>query len=370
MNTLGNLKYDTSETGISQFPVAMFSVVRDLSQNWELAYISNGVLELVGCHPVEVESWGIDNWMKMVCPEYVGLFYQTVKKCLTEERPQNFMFKVRKSNRREIWVWSKVEGTILPNGQAKVNGFLTDISDLKRGRRKHLFEKNNEISEDQIRFLQNLSHEIRTPMNAILDFSNRLMQDVSGDQKQHVSNIKQNSFQLLNIVNDILDISAFDINQDELEEHEFNLNHLFDDMHVMFSGKCKEKGLAFFMLKPLLDSEAKIITDELKLIKILSKLLENAVKFTEQGFIELSYQKLDTSIEITVRDTGIGMASSETDKVFRRFYQVNQPLGDHKGGLGLGLAIVDELVCAIGARIRVISRDGLGTEFIITLPLK
>ena len=231
-------------------------------------------------------------------------------------------------------------------------------------------EKAEESNRLKTEFLNNMSHEIRTPMNGILGFLQFLeMPNLEKDKYQQYINIIRNSAnQLLRIIDDILEISKLGTKQVKIYETEVSLNSLFFDMFNIFSVQAKQSKIPLYLKRGLSDNECVIITDKSKLIKILSNLLENSLKFTLKGYIEFGYILKDKNIEIYVKDTGIGIDEIQQSKIFERFTQADKSLTKKAGGLGLGLSIAKENAELLGGVVSVESKLHSGTTFYVTIP--
>ena len=209
-------------------------------------------------------------------------------------------------------------------------------------------EKAEESDLLKTEFIHNMSHEIRTPLNGILGFSDILSEPNLTDieKKYYISIIQNSGNQLLRIISDILEISQLGTKQVKFHENEICINDLLLELFLFFDIKAKENKTPLYLSKGPKDIESIILTDETKLNKILSNLLENALKFTSTGFIEFGYQlKLDSEpneVEFYIKDTGIGINPESQKTIFERFSQEEKELSKNVGGLGLGLSIAKE----------------------------
>lgn len=235
-------------------------------------------------------------------------------------------------------------------------------------------EKAEESDRLKTEFINNMSHEIRTPMNAILGFTEFLKTpDLSKSKQMNYISIIQNSGnQLLRIIDDILEISRLGTNQIKIIETEINLNDMLMQHFSFFDIKAKENKTPLYLHKGLDDENSIILSDELKLNKIISNLLENALKFTHYGYIEFGYtlNKEQSAIEIFVKDTGIGIKPESKEIIFKRFSQEEKGLTRKVGGLGLGLSIAKENAELLGGEISFVSEKGQGTTFFVKIPYK
>jgi len=207
-------------------------------------------------------------------------------------------------------------------------------------------------------------------MNGILGFAQMLHRpDLSHEKRTYFTRIIQNSAnQLLRIIDDILEISRLETKQVKLIKEQVNLNNLLLEQFAIFDIKAKEHNLSLYLKKELPDQSASIITDESKLMKILSNLIENALKFTKEGYIEFGYHIKNKTITLYVKDTGIGINTGMLSSIFERFSQDDNELSVRSGGLGLGLSIAKENAELLGGKIWVESELNKGSCFYINIP--
>lgn len=220
--------------------------------------------------------------------------------------------------------------------------------------------------------IANISHEIRTPMNAIIGFAEMLLKpSIPEDKREVYTNIiKESGYRLLRVVNDIVDISKITTDRLEIFNEEVCINHIISEMHLLFVKQANKKNLKLSSIKPLTDRESTISSDRLRLIQILNNLLENAIKFSEEGQIEIGYQLKNDFIEFFVSDTGIGIPENLSEKIFDDFYQIEMNNNRKFAGIGIGLSISKKLVELMGGKIWMNSSPGKGTTFYFTIPYK
>jgi signal transduction histidine kinase len=230
-------------------------------------------------------------------------------------------------------------------------------------------EKAEESNRLKTAFLHNISHEIRTPLNAIIGFSGLLINDnISGNhRKEYAEIIIQSNNQLLSIIDDIISIAHIESGQIAISESPVALIPLLKNLHTLYTAKAKKKHLELIVEAPE-NQNLIILTDESKLISILTNLLDNAVKFTETGMVKLICKKHRSRVDFIVADSGIGISESEKNKVFERFYQADYGSGKIFGGMGLGLAICVAYAEALGGKISLESTLGKGSVFTLSLP--
>lgn len=302
--------------------------------------------------------------------------------------------KIRDGSKR-IWVFMTSPIGTMPDGKKVVSSMAVDVTEQIKTEIS-LKEKNEEIeaqneeyrqineelfyaktkAEDSDRlkteFINNMSHEIRTPMNGIIGFTRFLnKEDLSKEKRNHYVNIIQNSgYRLMKIIDDIIEISILGTKQIEAVEKEICLNDLLIDLFSIFDIKAKASNLPLYLKKGLSDYDSRILTDETKLNKIISNLLENAFKFTYEGYIEFGYEQRNNELQIYVKDTGVGIKNDKHEKIFERFSQEDKEMSRNIGGLGLGLSIAKENAELLGGKISLQSEKGKGTTFFVTLPYK
>ncbi len=236
-------------------------------------------------------------------------------------------------------------------------------------------EKAEESNRLKSAFLSNMSHEIRTPMNGILGFTQLLANpNISEEKKKEYIKIIVNSGNhLLNIINDIIDISKLDAGEFKILKAPVNITDLLKEQYTFFysykTGKQKHH-VELILNIPKTKKETVIFSDETRLKQILSNLINNAVKFTEEGTIEFGYKIEQTQIVFFVKDTGIGISKDKLSDIFERFSQASENTEKLYGGTGLGLSISKACTQLLGGKIWVISELNKGSEFYFSIPYK
>jgi signal transduction histidine kinase len=233
-------------------------------------------------------------------------------------------------------------------------------------------EKAEEANRLKSEFINNLSHEIRTPMNGIIGFSELLNKQEISEKKRtrYAGLIQSSSGQLLRIIDDILEISTLEAHQLKINKTRFNLNELMDEVFHIFQLQNRDGSIEFRQRKALDDREAVISTDRNMLNKILNNLVENAFKFTRQGFIEIGYIPENNWMIMYVRDSGSGISPENQEMIFERFSQEKKESAGKQEGLGLGLSIARETAKLLGGNIRVESQKAKGSVFYVKIPWK
>ncbi len=231
-------------------------------------------------------------------------------------------------------------------------------------------EKAEESNRLKSAFLANMSHEIRTPMNGILGFSELLKNpDLSGEsQQKYIRIIERSGERMLNIINDIIDISKIEAGLVELRLKESNLGEQMEYIYKFFLPEAETKGLKLSIRHTAGHEKVKIRVDREKLYAVLTNLVKNAIKYTEEGEIELGYEYLDHMVRFYVKDTGIGIPKDRQEAIFERFVQADIADKMARQGAGLGLSISKAYIEMMGGNIWVESSEGKGSVFYFSLP--
>jgi len=246
-------------------------------------------------------------------------------------------------------------------------------ANLKLEKARQEAEKANRLKTS---FLANISHEIRTPLNAITGFSKLLVEGKSvsdfDTRKKYVDLIKVNSQILLNLINDIIDLSKIETGQLVLNYSDFDLNQLMKDLEEVTLNELKKKEKSKIDLLVEMDVKKEnffIRSDESRLRQVLNNLIQNAVKFTHKGHIVIGYKVKEKELLFYVKDTGIGIDQADKEIIFERFNQGKDVIRKHMGGTGLGLSISKEIIQRMKGEIWVESEHNKGAEFYFTIPL-
>ena len=282
-------------------------------------------------------------------------------------------FQNRKKNGELFWETAVISA--IRNKNSVITNFVAvkeDITEKKQYWNELITAKEKAEESDRLKsaFLANISHEIRTPMNGILGFSDLLKEPhLSGkEQAEFIDLIQQSGKRMLNLINDLIDISRIEAGETIVHISETSVNKLLGDLNDFFKPEADKKGLRLSCFAGLPDNESIIETDRSKLHQILSNLVQNALKFTRSGGIDVGYTKKGEMLEFYVIDTGIGIPDDMKKQIFDRFRQADNTLTRNHEGAGLGLSISMAYVAILGDAIRVESEEGKGSTFFFSLP--
>ena len=266
------------------------------------------------------------------------------------------------------------EGNVFSSNKNQFVVVFRDVTDRKKAE-KELFNAKHEAEElDRLKstFLHNISHEIRTPLNAIVGFSNLIVDPLLSDEKRKAFTriISQSSDKLLSKVSDVIEVSQIQSNQSEVDFGETEFVLLITNIVAGFTKNARAKGIDLLLYQNIPSIEYSLFTDGEKLKKILWHLLDNAIKFTFKGKVEVSCELKGNNVLIEVSDTGIGISQDLQEVIFEPFYQLESDTNRSYGGNGLGLTIVKAYVEFLNGTIKLTSEKDNGTKFTISLPTK
>ncbi len=275
--------------------------------------------------------------------------------------------------------WNKnifIRLTIIPLFKAKkMNGMMAVVEDVYKQKQfeKELIKARAKAeSQDKLKtsFLSNMSHEIRTPMNAIIGFASLLLNDDLSKEKftSYVGIIQKNGEQLMNLINDIIDISKIEAGELTINKTICNLNKTLNEIYLLVLEKNKKYNNLSNINLIIPDGEFNIITDPVRCKQVMINLLDNSLKFTKEGKIDFGFTIKEGNLNFFVKDTGVGIPEKNQKDIFNRFYQADNQADSVINGTGLGLSIVKNIIGLLGGKIWFDSEEGKGTSFYYQVP--
>jgi len=266
---------------------------------------------------------------------------------------------VIKKSGRELFIFAKVMPVLASEG--KLSSLIVLLHDITR------LKQLESIRRD---FVANVSHELKTPITTIKGYAEALLGGAINERDnalKFVQIIKNQAERLSALVEDLLTISRIEFGDITIEKEDILLNELVDTVFQIFHDKAEKKGL---FLKNEIPGNVTVYADRDKLIQILTNLVDNSIKFTENGGVTLKFYQENSSSVLSVEDTGIGIPSAHLHRLGERFYRVDKARSRQLGGTGLGLAIVKHLVKAHEWDLKIESEHGIGTKVKIIIPEK
>jgi PAS domain S-box-containing protein len=295
-----------------------------------------------------------------------------ISEALLEDRPYLVEYRLLHADGSVRWLWENGTGVRNDAGEpAWLDGVILDITERREIEDALRLAKEHaeQAAAARASFVANMSHEIRTPMNSILGFTDVLLDgELAPEQRRHLDTIRSAGRSLLRLLNEILDTAKLEKGAVELEQNDYNLLSLIDELSSTLAANARAKGLHLDIhYDPALPTCLR--GDELRVRQVLTNLLDNAIKFTEKGSVTLRAELQGEQLHFEVRDTGIGIAPARLQAIFDPFTQADASMTRRFGGTGLGTTISKQLVELMGGRIWAESEEGRGTVFHVVLPL-
>ena len=297
---------------------------------------------------------------------------ETIATALREDRPYLVEYRLLHADGSTRWMWENGTGVRDDAGElCWLDGVILDITERRamEDALRQAKDTAEQAAAARASFVANMSHEIRTPMNAILGFTDVLLDgELDADQRRHLDTIRGSGRSLLRLLNEILDTAKLEKGAVELEQNDYNLLTLIDELSSTLAANARAKGLHVDIhYDPALPTCLR--GDELRVRQVLTNLLDNAIKFTQQGSVTLRAELQDEQLHVAISDTGIGIAPERLAAIFEPFTQADASMTRRFGGTGLGTTICKQLVELMGGRIWAESVPGAGTTFHVMLPL-
>lgn len=340
---------EASEHELRRLADSMPQIVWSADRNGQIDYFNRVWFNYSGSN--YEESKGL-KWMTFIHPDDSPITFEKWNAAIEEKHPFENDFRLRSKGGEYRWHVSRAVPIFDSNNRVeKWYGTNTDIHDQKLSSEKieEAWATAEKANSAKSQFLANMSHEIRTPLGAIMGFS-ELIKDKDLDyneREQYISVIERNSSQLMRIIDDILDLSKVEAGMMSIEYIEFSLPEILTDFSSLMGLKAREKGIAFIS-KAVTKLPSKIICDPTRLRQILMNVIGNAIKFTDEGKVELRVSYHDDFLEFEVEDTGRGITSEHAENLFQSFVQADSSTTRKYGGTGLGLVLTRSLAEAMG----------------------
>ena len=361
-----------------QVPGGLYQMVLDQEGKMSFSFLSKGIGTILGMTPAEITGFSdISSAITKVHPMDLA---QVVMGSVTSAKtlqPWQCQFRVKSGDSEDYhWVLGAARPEVLSNGDMVWYGYLTDITDQKRFETqlddsRKAAEKANQIKSE---FLSMISHELRTPLNAISGSTYSLMQDNPlHHQKETLNTINFAVENLITMINDLLDFQKIEAGKLKIEKAPLVLDSLVNQIiqGLSFHARDTKNILSLEMDEGL---DILVNADKTRLAQILNNLITNALKFTKEGRVEVKVelrerQDSKARVYFEVKDTGIGIAPEDQERIFNDFDQVKPTFSTKYGGTGLGLSITRKLLNLMGSEIHLQSQVGVGSEFSFELEL-
>jgi signal transduction histidine kinase len=220
-------------------------------------------------------------------------------------------------------------------------------------------------------FISSMSHELRTPLNSIIGFTGIMLQgmtgELTGEQRRQLTIVKKSGDHLLALISDVIDVSRIEANHIELDVKEFDFSDMVRDVRDSFKVAIDEKGLKLVLEVP---EKLMVESDERRMKQVIMNLVSNAVKFTDEGAIEIQVVEVHGTVEVAVEDTGIGLKDEDMTRLFKQFSRILVEGRQIEKGTGLGLYISKKVSELLGGEVKVESTFGVGSTFTVVFPLR
>ncbi len=338
-------------------------------------YLNHEIEKLTGYHRDEFMFNKI-SLLDLYHPEDKERIRDLINEALQNKKPYQITCRLIKKDGSFVWIEEYGEGVVINGKTTYIEGVLIDITERKIAEAaviaKEFAESSNRAKSE---FLANMSHEIRTPLNGIIGFSKLLQNsELTEIQKQYLATVNQSAETLLDVVNDILDISKIEAGKLVIEEEKISLHTIVNNSVDMMKFMAHQKNLEL-IVNIHEDVECAIWTDEIRLKQILQNLLSNAIKFTHEGQIEIEVTSKGlhfgkSVMKFAVKDTGIGIKEENKQKILEAFTQEDNSTTRNFGGTGLGLTITNSLLKLMNSKLTIESQPNNGSIFSFELILK
>jgi PAS domain S-box-containing protein len=366
-------KLSNSETFFKTLVQSADDGISFYDTDWNLKFANNAFYSVMGVDRVKYRDLEASEFIH---PDDAD-FHQRRIEALKTNGYFDSELRLKHSDGHYVNLSSK--SVAIKDDNGSVIGSLTisrDITALRKFHEDLLQAKVEAETSNKLKtsFLANISHEIRTPLNSVVGFANLLLSDdiTKASKEEYIDHINYNSEKLLQIIGDIIDLSRLESSQIEISYEETSLCEVINEVieESRRSIKRNEKPIILTVKNQFEDNSDLIFSDRIWLKRVLNHLMDNAIKFTLEGSVELSYSRNEGDIIFKIKDTGIGIKKENLSRIFEEFRQEID--GHHRPfeGLGVGLTLAREVVERMGGKIYVESEKGFGSEFSFTIPYR
>ncbi|MBS0011936.1 MAG: PAS domain S-box protein [Bacteroidales bacterium] len=351
-----------------------------MDQQVDLIYERSRLAE---CNPAFCKMYGIeeeDDVLNRSVTDFYGTEDNPQNRYVTEQfirsgyKVENNITEEFDSKGNRKYINNNTLGIVEDGKLMRIWGTQTDITERKKSENELLIAKQKAEESNRLKtqFLTNMSHEIRTPMNSIIGFMELLQRlDLTNKERENfLATMQESGYRLLDTINNIIEMSKIETGNTKPEFSEIFLAEIIDYLVDLYKPQSDEKGIELMVSNKTGNEPISIISDRNLLTSILSNIMNNALKFTHEGKIELGYFLEDNSVSFVISDSGIGIPDDHREKVFERFVQADSGLSRQYEGSGLGLSIARSYAGMLGGRIWFESREGEGTSFYLSIPFK
>ena len=313
----------------------------------------------------------LEEFIELVHPEDRAGVAARIKRLPGDPKPYDAEFRLNPANGREGVV--SVHATVIlgEDGKpAKLTGSIQDVTEQRAFEEELTRARDHALAATRLKsqFLANMSHEIRTPMNGLIGMTDLMLEtDLTAEQREYAELARSSGETLVALVNDVLDLSKIEAGKLELDSVDFRLGEAVEDISALMSTRARQKGL---QLSTLIENDVPAVVrgDVLRVRQVLSNLVSNAVKFTNEGEVRVRVTSAGNNVRFEVTDTGIGIEPGQMARLFESFEQADASMTREYGGTGLGLTIARQLTEMMGGRIDAVSTPGRGSTFALTIP--
>ena len=357
---------------VANVPGMVYQVTRNLDGTYEYQYVSHGVEEIFGVTEAEALA-DAEAVYSRVHPDEIDAYNAACEATLPGVKPWRWEGRIVTKSGDVRWVRDEAVGIRLEDGRIRWDGIISDITASHKAAEELEAARDaaNAASRAKSEFLAKISHEIRTPLGGITGFSEMLLREPNAPEQERIvwaNTIRRSASHLLNLINDVLDVSKIEAGKMEFESIACSPHELISEVASVMRVPAGEKGLALFVQYRTAIPET-IQCDPTRFKQVLLNLLNNAIKFTEAGNIRIVVDLAADAVTnhgkmiVHVSDTGIGMSPEQTARLFQPFMQGDNSMTRRFGGTGLGLTISRYICEQLGGSLTVSSQPGVGSVF-------